>query len=356
MTYGPVKASARWLDLHAVDFHMIEVAGAFAGDGGYVQPAFHTAHQQRREPTMSILIEDLKAVRNDLKSLVRNEPPVRVILEHYDWALGNQLYDSQTLEARIDLIGPMWVQRPEVKRQFTLRWEKRYPDPEKLIYLLNAVGLDLNDHPVCGTIFDRDWKFGCPLVGDEYKQYAAHMINLTFELAWRAKRAERFMLVARKPLPDGKPANFTGESHFRAEAVKWDLEALRECKASTTWQIRDDWLVKLPEYYYSSLDNLAAAAVDALDEIISRIQSPSAGATHLPGRWLTATEAANLLVENRIYKKLPSARTRVSRAADQKLFKTNEKTGRDRRIEFDSFSTWRWELMDAKGDETVDDN
>lgn len=62
-----------------------------------------------------------------------------------------------------------------------------------------------------------------------------------------------------------------------------------------------------------------------------------------PGTWLTVTEAAKLLLDDISGIDLNKAKARVSKAAGDDLFRTNGKTGRERRIDRDSFSTWRLE-------------
>jgi excisionase family DNA binding protein len=59
--------------------------------------------------------------------------------------------------------------------------------------------------------------------------------------------------------------------------------------------------------------------------------------------WLTVTEAAELLLEDVSGLDLQRAKARVSKAANEQRFRTNGRRGRDRRIDRDSFSTWRLE-------------
>ncbi|MBX3322453.1 MAG: hypothetical protein KF757_05630 [Phycisphaeraceae bacterium] len=61
------------------------------------------------------------------------------------------------------------------------------------------------------------------------------------------------------------------------------------------------------------------------------------------GEWLSVTEAAELLINDVSGIDLDKAKARVSKAATEKRFRTNGISGRDRRIDRDSFSTWRLE-------------
>lgn len=59
--------------------------------------------------------------------------------------------------------------------------------------------------------------------------------------------------------------------------------------------------------------------------------------------WLTVTEAAQLLLADVSGIDLGKAKARVSKAASENRFRTNSRRGHDRRIDRDSFSTWRLE-------------
>lgn len=59
--------------------------------------------------------------------------------------------------------------------------------------------------------------------------------------------------------------------------------------------------------------------------------------------WITVTDAAKLLLQDVSGLEFKTAKVRVSRAADNGLFRTNGKTRSERRIDRDSFSTWRLE-------------
>lgn len=67
--------------------------------------------------------------------------------------------------------------------------------------------------------------------------------------------------------------------------------------------------------------------------------------------WLTVTEAATLLLNDVSDLSLGTAKTRVTRAADREKFRTNGKGGPERRIDPDSFSTWRLEQREKDLDE-----
>lgn len=62
-----------------------------------------------------------------------------------------------------------------------------------------------------------------------------------------------------------------------------------------------------------------------------------------PGTWLTVTEAARLLLDDVSGIDLGNAKARVSKTANESRFRTNGRRGPDRRIDRDSFSTWRIE-------------
>lgn len=71
--------------------------------------------------------------------------------------------------------------------------------------------------------------------------------------------------------------------------------------------------------------------------------------------WLTVTQCAEMLLDDVSGLDLRRARARVSKAADKK-FKTNGKTGSERLIDRDSFSTWRLRQRAkdlARGDEAA---
>lgn len=65
-----------------------------------------------------------------------------------------------------------------------------------------------------------------------------------------------------------------------------------------------------------------------------------------PDAWITVTAAANQLLDDVSSINLGKAKARVSKAAGEGRFRTNGKEGRDRRIDQDSFSTWRLEQRD----------
>lgn len=62
-----------------------------------------------------------------------------------------------------------------------------------------------------------------------------------------------------------------------------------------------------------------------------------------PDAWITVTVAAKQLLDDVSGINLGKAKARVSKAAGESRFRTNGKEGRDRRIDQDSFSTWRLE-------------
>lgn len=71
---------------------------------------------------------------------------------------------------------------------------------------------------------------------------------------------------------------------------------------------------------------------------------PASGMVEVkPDAWITVTAAAKQLLEDVSGIDLGKAKARVSKAAGEGRFRTNGKEGRDRRIDQDSFSTWRLE-------------
>ena len=62
-----------------------------------------------------------------------------------------------------------------------------------------------------------------------------------------------------------------------------------------------------------------------------------------PKAWITVTAAAKQLLDDVSGINLSKAKARVSKAAGEGRFRTNGKEGRERRIDQDSFSTWRLE-------------
>lgn len=69
---------------------------------------------------------------------------------------------------------------------------------------------------------------------------------------------------------------------------------------------------------------------------------PASGMVEVkPDAWITVTAAAELLLTDVSGINLDKAKARVSKAAGEGRFRTNGKSGRERRIDRDSFSTWR---------------
>lgn len=62
-----------------------------------------------------------------------------------------------------------------------------------------------------------------------------------------------------------------------------------------------------------------------------------------PDAWIMVTAAAKQLLDDVSGINLGKAKARVSKAAGEGRFRTNGREGRDRRIDQDSFSTWRLE-------------
>lgn len=74
---------------------------------------------------------------------------------------------------------------------------------------------------------------------------------------------------------------------------------------------------------------------------LARVFPVSALVEIKPDAWITVTAAAKLLLSDVSGINLGKAKARVSKAAGEDLFRTNGRTGRERRIDRDSFSTWR---------------
>lgn len=66
--------------------------------------------------------------------------------------------------------------------------------------------------------------------------------------------------------------------------------------------------------------------------------------------WITVTAAAKLLLADVSGIDLKKAKARVSKAAGEGRFRTNGRDGRDRRIDRDSFSTWRLDQREKDSD------
>jgi len=62
-----------------------------------------------------------------------------------------------------------------------------------------------------------------------------------------------------------------------------------------------------------------------------------------PAEWLRVTDAGRLLLSDISGITLSRAKALVSKAANEGKIRTNSKTGHARRIDPDSFSTWRLE-------------
>lgn len=107
------------------------------------------------------------------------------------------------------------------------------------------------------------------------------------------------------------------------------------------------------------MDSLKTIAVRSQDSAISPAEKILSAETvpqetvagPVPGsvakeRWLTVTDAARLLLDVISNIDMKKAKARVSRAAEDKKFRTNGMKGRGRRIDLDSFNTWRFEMRD----------
>lgn len=85
---------------------------------------------------------------------------------------------------------------------------------------------------------------------------------------------------------------------------------------------------------------------EALEAARRRACRHGKGETSQKPVWLTVTDAGQFLLDVGSGINLKKARARISKAADAGKFRTNGKKGRYRRIEQDSFNTWRFEQRD----------
>jgi len=90
-------------------------------------------------------------------------------------------------------------------------------------------------------------------------------------------------------------------------------------------------------------EELARFLASEKDEPPASPKGASAAAREVERAWLTVTEAAALLMTDVSGITFHQAKARVSKAATEARFRTNGRRGRDRRIDRDSFSTWRLE-------------
>lgn len=87
----------------------------------------------------------------------------------------------------------------------------------------------------------------------------------------------------------------------------------------------------------------ACLGTEGLDLDLAKV-FPASGLVEVkPDAWITVTDAAKLLLTDVSGIDLNKAKARVSKAAGEGRFRTNGKDGRNRRIDRDSFSTWRLE-------------
>lgn len=94
----------------------------------------------------------------------------------------------------------------------------------------------------------------------------------------------------------------------------------------------------------------ARLGTEGLDLDLARV-FPASGLVEVkPDAWITVTAAAKLLLADVSGIDLNKAKARVSKAAGEERFRTNGKDGRNRRIDRDSFSTWRLEQRERDND------
>lgn len=84
-----------------------------------------------------------------------------------------------------------------------------------------------------------------------------------------------------------------------------------------------------------------------VDFVLKGAASRAPGSAQQPV-WLTVTEAAELLLDDVSGIDLERAKARVCRAAAANRFRINGERGRRRRIDRDSFSTWRLEQRERE--------
>ncbi len=94
----------------------------------------------------------------------------------------------------------------------------------------------------------------------------------------------------------------------------------------------------------------ARLGTEGLDLDLAKV-FPASGLVEVkPDAWITVTAAAKLLLADVSGIDLNKAKARVSKAAGEERFRTNGKDGRNRRIDRDSFSTWRLEQRERDND------
>lgn len=146
----------------------------------------------------------------------------------------------------------------------------------------------------------------------------------------------RDIFVARGLAWDDAPSVLREARRLKASGAPLVL-ALRDLPASKVWTDCDPAV--------ALLSDIASVAEGELrldfTGVIDRPTRPHASA--IASKWITVTEAAELLIADISGITKKQAQGRVSKAATNGKFLTNGKTYADRRIDRDSFSRWRIE-------------
>jgi len=161
----------------------------------------------------------------------------------------------------------------------------------------------------------------------------------------------------------------TARDVFIARGLNWDDAASVLAGAVRLKAAGSPLVLVLNDLPQQNIWPECAPAVAILDDVMSiddaGLQVELAGLTNRPTRphvtlieskWLTVTEAAKLLMQDLPWLNIKKARARVSKAANTEQFETNGHKGTNRRIDRDSFSTWRLAQRDldlAKDDSNL---
>lgn len=156
-------------------------------------------------------------------------------------------------------------------------------------------------------------------------------VYAVFDLAWAQ--------ASGSPLTAPRHAFIDGHS-VRYDPDNWRAFLGAGASEEGLWLISKSQLQELvdhpPESFSSEIADLMRASVHAID-LIARSEESRVKDQR---RWLTVTEAARALKDVVSGITLKQAQARVSKAANDKKFRTNGKKGRDRLLERDSFSSW----------------
>ncbi len=122
-------------------------------------------------------------------------------------------------------------------------------------------------------------------------------------------------------------------AEFAAEWRDDENETVVNRRTTLALRLRDAWCMLAGDGFAPAPEHSGAAGASSESKL------------------LTVTAAAKLLMVELPYLTIGKARARVSAAASRGSFKTNDRTGSARRIDVDSFSTWRIRQRDKSFDE-----